>query len=221
MLFYVVILFLLFDCHSLLAVAPFTENEIYFIEQEERKPCTYFRELTFLNILVFNENDNDLFFLVGKERSGSDARKSKPESGLVNCTWYQEGACCRRTEVTSVFSKMYPLNLATDKCRNLLNYMACYWCSPLQYKWFYKRLYICKGFCDQLYKECAQATWKNEAIGLKYNSGTAFCQAQKFEVVSSQPCFDFDPEIFDTANFTNNPPIVLISTLILVYLALL
>ncbi len=66
----------------------------------------------------------------------SENRFSQPESSLINCTWYKSNACCKRTEVASVFLDMFTLNRASKQCMNLMNYMMCYFCSPEQYIWY-------------------------------------------------------------------------------------
>jgi len=64
-------------------------------------------------------------------------RFAKYEPGLVNCSWYVSNSCCKRTEVTSVFSSnMLPLYEANIDCRNRMNYMMCYFCSPDQFHWY-------------------------------------------------------------------------------------
>jgi hypothetical protein len=66
----------------------------------------------------------------------AETRFSQPESSLINCTWYKTNACCKRTEVASVFLSMFTLNQASQQCMNLMNYMMCYFCSPDQYIWY-------------------------------------------------------------------------------------
>ncbi|KAK7502501.1 hypothetical protein BaRGS_00006454 [Batillaria attramentaria] len=85
-------------------------------------------------------------------------RYAKPEGGLVNCSWYSNQACCKRTEVTSVFSNIEPLHSATRSCRNQLNYLMCYFCSPNQHLWFInQKLRVCAKYCNSLYEECLTA----------------------------------------------------------------
>ncbi len=62
---------------------------------------------------------------------------SAPQGNLVNCSWYSQNACCKRTEVTSVFGGMYPVYGASRECAQLLNYMMCYFCSPEQHVWYH------------------------------------------------------------------------------------
>ncbi|XP_019628146.1 PREDICTED: uncharacterized protein LOC109472735 [Branchiostoma belcheri] len=126
-----------------------------------------------------------------------DARYSEPQGNLANCTWYSNNCCCRRTEVTSVASSMYPLFGATQKCRNVLNYMMCYFCSPEQYLWYYdNRVHVCGRFCELVYRECGSASYEGVAIASAYESGWDFCQAQTYLVSDELPCFDYDPKVF-------------------------
>lgn len=62
-------------------------------------------------------------------------RRSGPEINLANCSWFGANACCKRTEVTSVFSEMQKLYGATEQCDNRLSYLMCYFCSPEQEIW--------------------------------------------------------------------------------------
>ena len=64
-------------------------------------------------------------------------RYAAAQPGLVNCSWYAGSSCCKRTEVTSVFSaNMLPLYQANNDCKNRVNYMMCYFCSPDQFHWY-------------------------------------------------------------------------------------
>jgi Folate receptor family len=63
-------------------------------------------------------------------------RMSAPENNLANCSWFGANACCKRTEVTSVFSDMFKLFGATKECEDRLSYLMCYFCSPDQGIWF-------------------------------------------------------------------------------------
>ncbi|XP_076451341.1 uncharacterized protein LOC143287283 [Babylonia areolata] len=139
-------------------------------EIEEKKPCTYFY--------------NDRF--------------AAPEGSLVNCSWYSHQACCKRTEVTSVFSNIEPLHSATRSCRNQLNYLMCFFCSPDQHLWFInQKLRVCAEYCNSLYEECLAAGVGVRTFGREYANGTAFCEAQNFEVVEGASCFEYDPDVFD------------------------
>ncbi|CAG5127674.1 unnamed protein product, partial [Candidula unifasciata] len=124
------------------------------------------------------------------------------EAGLVNCTWYSNKACCKRTEVTSVFSAMDPLYKATKLCRNYINFLMCFFCSPDQYK-FYKpntKAMVCLDYCESLYEECKTAGFNKTLIGEAYANGTAFCAAQNFHVTENADCFKFDPTVFDQSH---------------------
>ncbi|XP_025082769.1 uncharacterized protein LOC112557241 [Pomacea canaliculata] len=150
-----------------------SEEEVSY-ETEERKPCTYFY---------------------------SD-RVAKPEGGLVNCSWYSNQACCKRTEVTSVFSNIEPLHSATRACRNQLNYLMCFFCSPDQHLWYIdQKLRVCAKYCKSLYEDCRNAGVGNQIIGKEYSNGSAFCEAQNFEVVEGASCFEYDPDVFGIGTF--------------------
>ncbi|CAH1773573.1 unnamed protein product, partial [Owenia fusiformis] len=157
--------------------------------EDDKRPCTYFES----------------------------SRYASPESGLVNCSWYSEKACCKRTEVTSVFGGMLPLHDATVDCRNKINYMMCYFCSPEQHRWYDKKAYLCSSYCTDLFESCRTADYKGKKIGEAYSNGEAFCEGQNFAIADgSRPCFDFDENVFGTAiELTHNPIAILISTLTL------
>ncbi|XP_074655706.1 uncharacterized protein LOC141909219 [Tubulanus polymorphus] len=124
-------------------------------------------------------------------------RFSSPESSLINCSWYASNSCCKRTEVTSVFSGMYPLHKASKSCANKLNYMMCYFCSPEQHLWYRKKAHVCAEFCRSLYEDCRGAEYKKIEIAKIYASGEEFCDAQDFIVVEGKHgCFNFDPTPF-------------------------
>ena len=69
----------------------------------------------------------------------ADERYPKVEKGLANCSWYEDDACCKRTEVASVFESMFTLHQASRQCRNMMNYLMCFFCAPDQYLWYIKR----------------------------------------------------------------------------------
>lgn len=62
-------------------------------------------------------------------------RYAQSHENLKNCSWYSQSACCRRTEVSSVFDSMPLFTGASAQCSALLNYLMCYFCSPEQYRW--------------------------------------------------------------------------------------
>ncbi|XP_033107601.1 uncharacterized protein LOC117109389 [Anneissia japonica] len=127
-------------------------------------------------------------------------RYAAPQSSLSNCSWFSNSACCRRTEVTSVLGGMYKINKATQECKNRLNYMMCYFCSPDQMDWYDEnRVIICSEFCEATYKSCKSATFNNEPLLKQYETSSQFCEAQSFQVISgTRNCFNFDPNVFDT-----------------------
>ncbi|KAH3817321.1 uncharacterized protein LOC127882230 [Dreissena polymorpha] len=140
---------------------------------EDNKPCTYFE----------------------------GTRRAKYEPGLVNCSWYSSSSCCKRTEVTSVFaSNMMPLYRASVDCRNRINYMMCYFCSPDQFHWYKEgKVHVCESFCASIHIECREAFYNGKQIGDAYRNGTAFCEAQNFLVTNSKSCFKFDANVFDAS----------------------
>ncbi|KAK7093770.1 uncharacterized protein [Littorina saxatilis] len=150
-------------------------EEVRYETEEEQKPCSYFYA----------------------------DRYAKPEGGLVNCSWYSNQACCKRTEVTSVFSNIEPLHSASRSCRNQLNYLMCFFCSPDQHLWFIKqKLRVCAEYCDSLYEDCLKAGVGKRTFGEEYDNGTMFCEAQNFEVIDGASCFEYDPDVFGTAALT-------------------
>ncbi|CAF3040301.1 unnamed protein product [Rotaria socialis] len=130
----------------------------------------------------------------------SDERYPKVEKGLANCSWYEDDACCKRTEVASVFESMFTLHQASAQCRNMMNYLMCFFCAPDQYLWYIKkRVKICQTFCDELYKNCKTAEFSGNVIGTLYKSGLQFCEANNFNMVTSD-CFKFDENVFSSAS---------------------
>ncbi|KAL4220923.1 hypothetical protein ACF0H5_019189 [Mactra antiquata] len=154
----------------------------------DKKPCTYFE---------------------GK-------RTAMYEGGLVNCSWYASSSCCKRTEVTSVFSSnMLPLYEASQDCRNRINYMMCFFCSPDQYLWYKEdKVHVCETFCRSIYATCKDAIYNGTKLGDMYGNGTAICEAQNFKVVNSKYCFKYDPTVFDAATDIQCPSAFTIALLI-------
>ncbi|KAK2155278.1 hypothetical protein LSH36_244g04005 [Paralvinella palmiformis] len=139
---------------------------------------------------------------------GAD-RVSSPESSLINCSWYASNACCKRTEVTSVFGEMYPLYGASKECSDRINYLMCYFCSPEQYIWYNRKAFICEDYCNTVYEHCWAAEYNGTAIGQRYESGTEFCLGQRFEVVGGTTnCFKFDPTVF-SQSYHQKPSLLL------------
>lgn len=126
-------------------------------------------------------------------------RRPKEAYSLSNCTWFRERSCCTRTEVTSTFPGMPHLDTSSDECRNHLNYMMCYFCSPDQYLWFRQgKLHICKSFCADIYTHCKDAKYNGKKIGSAYSDGRDFCKGQLFSVLDedSDLCFKYDQTLF-------------------------
>ncbi|GFN74273.1 voltage-dependent calcium channel subunit alpha-2/delta-3-like [Plakobranchus ocellatus] len=146
------------------------------------------------NPLLFEKEEHNCTYFY-------NARSPSPEAGLVNCTWYTSKSCCKRTEVTSVFAAMDPLYGASELCRNYINYLMCFFCSPDQEK-FYKlnRVHVCLDYCEALYEECRSAGFNKILIGEAYANGTSFCEAQNFAVVENAECFKFNPNVFGGAS---------------------
>ncbi|KAL5013722.1 hypothetical protein ScPMuIL_007992 [Solemya velum] len=132
-----------------------------------------------------------------------EERFAAPEVGLVNCSWYVQKSCCKRTEVTSVFSSMLPLFGATEACKNRMNYLMCYFCSPEQHRWYKGKVHVCHEFCASVYQNCKDASHDGLRIGETYQNGSSFCEAQNFEVVEGTSCFKFDPTVFGGTESTN------------------
>ncbi len=133
--------------------------------------------------------------MIGGERSPKEAYS------LSNCTWYRENACCDRTEVASVFSEMPALLTSDEGCYNRMNYLMCYFCSPVQYLWYNKTLSICQSYCEDIFSHCGSAEYNGHSLASKYKDGTTFCEALAFNVVESD-CFQFDPLLFASGSKT-------------------
>lgn len=144
-------------------------------------------------------------------------RFPEPQHGLVNCSWYAPKACCKRTEVTSVFSNMYPLFGASEDCMNRMNYLMCYFCSPEQSRWYNGKVHVCEEYCIDVFDKCQLASYEGVAIGSAYGNGTAFCNAQNFEVMEgTHNCFEFDPLPF--AGVSRLHPLLTLPIVISVFL---
>ena len=151
----------------------------------------------------------------------TEGRLSKAEGNLINCSWYADNSCCKRTEVTSVFSSMYRLYGASEACKNQMNYIMCYFCSPMQYQWFKKSAEVCSSFCKSIYKECMNAEYNGKAIGEAYKDGKSFCEAQRFIYVERESnCFDFDPNVFGGASRLIFHPFILTFLVTMVFVIL-
>ncbi|OWA50178.1 hypothetical protein BV898_14703 [Hypsibius exemplaris] len=127
-------------------------------------------------------------------------RMSAPEANLANCSWFSANACCKRTEVTSVFSDMFKLFGATKECEDRLSYLMCYFCSPDQEIWFREnsKATICRSFCDSIYEHCADAWYEDRMIRDIFVDKTlldgGFCKDNFFDVVDGEKdCYKFDP----------------------------
>ncbi|XP_033763807.1 uncharacterized protein LOC117345000 [Pecten maximus] len=135
--------------------------------------------------------------------------------GLVNCSWYAQKTCCKRTEVTSVFSDMFSLYGATKNCKNHMNYLMCYFCDPDQYRWYKSKAHVCADFCRAVFDHCKDAKYDGKTIGANYRNGTDFCEAQNFHVVEGDNCFDFDPTVFGRAQIAQEGNLGLLMSLII------
>ncbi|XP_048736667.1 uncharacterized protein LOC125651876 [Ostrea edulis] len=170
------IIFVLFHL-AVIVIADNAVVEFHIERNHDKKPCTYFES----------------------------NRVAVAVEGLINCTWYAPKACCKRTEVTSVFADMPPLYGASKDCTNHMNYMMCYFCAPDQVHWYHKeenkKVHVCIDFCKSLYHHCQGAIHDGKRIGDVYQNGSSFCEGQSFHVIDGkQNCFKFDPTVFDNAN---------------------
>mgnify|MGYP001792617038 CR=1 FL=1 len=123
-------------------------------------------------------------------------RGTSPQPFLKNCTWYADNACCQQIEIDYAFASVKPPQGASLECQRQLNYLMCYICDPLQYK-FYRKEYltVCSEFCDNLYNACKDATLKGSVIGQLYTNGEEFCKSRRFVVRKrdEQGCFYYSP----------------------------
>jgi len=80
---------------------------------------------------------------------------------------------------------MFTLHQASTQCRNMMNYLMCFFCAPDQYLWYikkytievfflfilikiisFRRVKICQTFCDELYEHCKTAEFSGNIIGM-------------------------------------------------------
>ena len=92
-------------------------------------PDSWFLSMYFLTCMIIGAFSGSCTYY-------GTGRQSMPESNLANCSWFGRNACCKRTEVTSVFAEMYKLYGATKECEDRMSYLMCYFCSPDQEIWF-------------------------------------------------------------------------------------
>lgn len=121
-------------------------------------------------------------------------RAPSPQPSLLNCTWYKKNACCLNEELDIIFSNLFPMAGADDKCLEALNYLYCYVCSPEQSSFFTRnRLTVCQESCNLVHAKCANAQLKGVSWRELYSNGTEFCVARKFRTnkAESGQCFDF------------------------------
>jgi len=146
-------------------------------------------------------------------------RVSSNEDNLVNCTWYASNACCKRTEVTSVFGSMLPLYGSSAECANHINYLMCYFCSPEQHLWYDKSAHICSEFCEAVFEHCKTASFNGTVLSDNYMNGEDFCLGQKFVVEKeSSTCFAYDASVFDCGLHLTSCSLTVITSAILVIL---
>lgn len=124
-------------------------------------------------------------------------RGTSPQPFLKNCTWYQGNACCEQIQIDYGFANVKPPQGASAECLLQLNYLMCYICDPMQYK-FYGNEYltVCSEFCDNLYGTCKDAILKGSVISNLYGSGVEFCESMRFRVKNreSDECFYYSDE---------------------------
>ncbi len=65
----------------------------------------------------------------------------------------------------------------------------------------FRRVKICQIFCDELYKHCKTAEFNGNIIGTIYKSGVQFCEANNFNVATTD-CFAFDEKAFSSAPYS-------------------
>lgn len=124
-------------------------------------------------------------------------RAPTPQINLKNCTWYQENSCCLQAEIESTFSKVKPLIGSSVLCQKYVNYLMCYICAPVQFKFYGKeRLTVCEEYCDRMYDACGSAILKGSRIKEIYRNGTEFCISQRYIVdkLERDNCFYYDVE---------------------------
>ena len=124
------------------------------------------------------------------------SRASAPNWGLRNCTYFRSDACCNAAEVEMALGpSMAQAGLMLEaidiepsyshlQCRNHIDYMMCFFCSPKQGSWsdVNGRVTVCAGFCNRIYTACARARWRGKRLHDLYANGRAFCEAQNFVV---------------------------------------
>jgi hypothetical protein len=124
------------------------------------------------------------------------SRASAPNWGLRNCTYFRSDACCNAAEVEMALGpSMAQAGLMLEaidiepsyshlQCRNHLDYMMCFFCSPKQGSWSDAngRVTVCAGFCNRIYTACERARWRGKRLHDLYANGKAFCEAQNFVV---------------------------------------
>ena len=120
---------------------------------------------------------------------GNRAPQAQP--GLTNCTWYRESSCCLQEEINVLFPSVSPPTGANKVCRNYMNYLMCYVCSPAQSSFYTsERLTVCESFCNDFYDACKDASLVGRRIGDLYANGRAFCQDRRYIVgTQSETCF--------------------------------
>lgn len=104
--------------------------ELIKIRFDATRPCRFFCKILFWSFSLKKKAFLEIL---------ADKRYPKVETGLANCSWYESDACCKRTEVASVFESMFTLHRASTRCRNLINYLMCFFCAPDQYLWYIRR----------------------------------------------------------------------------------
>jgi hypothetical protein len=126
-------------------------------------------------------------------------RVPKPawELGGRNCTFFNTKACCTGREVSLALGpSMKQAGLLLDgvdidpeflhlQCRNHLDYLMCFFCSPLQQGWVDTngKVLACLGFCNRVFRSCKEAFWRGQRLNELFANGTALCEAQNFKVL--------------------------------------
>lgn len=115
---------------------------------------------------------------------------------MFNCTWFRPDACCTNEELHDLIDYQPGFDTSSPECRSRLQYLQCYVCSPGQ-NVFYNRgsyiLRVCESLCDEIYAECADATFRGVKVRDRYSSGADWCRSRRFGV-STTDCYARDPD---------------------------
>eukprot|EP00761_Pharyngomonas_kirbyi_P014673 gb/GECH01014703.1/.p1 GENE.gb/GECH01014703.1/~~gb/GECH01014703.1/.p1 ORF type:complete len:208 (+),score=22.22 gb/GECH01014703.1/:1-624(+) len=121
--------------------------------------------------------------------------QAQSKETMTNCTHYHKESCCLPSEREHIFAGFPTLPGATSgDCRQQLNFLMCWVCSPYQKNWFVEnRLVVCDTFCNRLYDKCSDALFSGKKIGDRFQNGTEFCQSLAFNVLKFEDAGSDDP----------------------------